>query len=45
MILYLKPLISKVGSYNFKKIVEVADNYNKFNNDYCKDQLINWRQP
>lgn len=33
--------MSKVGTWNFKKIVSAIDNKDKFDNDQYKNQLFN----
>ena len=37
MTLYLKTLMSKIKNCDFKRVIEVVDNQNRFNNDQCKD--------
>lgn len=37
MTLYSKTLINKVGSFNFKKIINIADNRNKFDDSQYRD--------
>lgn len=39
--LYLKVLISRVGSCGFKKAISIMDNIDNFNSNYNRNQLFN----
>ena len=41
MTLHLKTLMSKIRSFHFKKAVEIADSWNRLNNDQYKNQQLN----